>query len=117
MPPAALSRADLPEHERRDFYVYLDEFQNFSTLSLATMPPELRKYHLGLTLAHQHLAQLEPPVREAVLGNVGTMVTFRVAAPDVALLEPELSPEVSAEDLVSLPNSRPFSAQMLTPLD
>lgn len=125
---AALSRADVPESERRDFAVYLDEFQNFSTLSLATMLPELRKYHVGLVLAHQHLAQVDPRVRDAILGNVGTMVTFRVGASDAALLEPELSPEVSVEDLVSLPNyavylklmtdgiaSRPFSAQTLRP--
>jgi len=92
------------------------------------MPPKLRKYHVGLVLAHQHLAQLTPPVRDAILGNVGTTVAFRVGASDAALLEPELSPEVSAEDLVSLPNysaflklmahgevSRPFSAETLPP--
>ena len=123
---SALSRADGPESERRDFFVYLDEFQNFSTLSLATMLPELRKYHVGLVLAHQHLAQLAPEVRDAVLGNVGTTVSFRVGAADAALLEPEFSPEVRVEDLVSLPNyavylklmaggiaSRPFSAVTL----
>jgi hypothetical protein len=121
---AALSRADVPESERRDFYTYLDEFQNFSTLSLATMLPELRKYHVGLVLAHQHLAQLDPLVRDAILGNVGTTVAFRVGAADAALLEPEFSPEVRVEDLVSLPNyhvylklmtngmvSRPFSGE------
>jgi hypothetical protein len=123
---AALSRADVPESERRDFFVYLDEFQNFSTLSLATMLPELRKYHVGLVLAHQHLAQLALEVREAVLGNVGTTVAFRMGASDATLFEPEFSPEVRVEDLVGLPNyavylklmaggiaSRPFSAETL----
>jgi energy-coupling factor transporter ATP-binding protein EcfA2 len=121
---AALSRADVPESERRDFFVYLDEFQNFSTLSLATMLPELRKYHVGLVLAHQHLAQLDPAVREAILGNVGTTLAFRLGATDAQLLEPAFAPEVRAEDLVGLPNysvylkliaggitSRPFSAE------
>jgi energy-coupling factor transporter ATP-binding protein EcfA2 len=125
---AALSRADLPESTRRDFFVYLDEFQSFSTLSLATMLPELRKYHVGLVLAHQHLAQLDPLVRGAILGNVGTTVAFRMGAADAALLEPEFSREVSIEDLIALPNyavylklmakgvvSRPFSAATLAP--
>lgn len=124
---AALSRADTPEDARRDFFVYLDEFQNFSTLSLATMLPELRKYHVGLLLAHQHLTQLDPEIRDAILGNVGTTVAFRVGAADAALLEPEFAPEIRAEDLVSLPNyqvysklmssgvvSRPFSAETLS---
>jgi hypothetical protein len=105
---AALSRADVPESERRDFYTYLDEFQNFSTLSLATMLPELRKYHVGLVLAHQHLAQLDPLVRNAILGNVGTTIAFRMGAADAELLELEFSPEVSVEDLVSLPNYRVY---------
>lgn len=123
---AALSRADVPEAERRDFFLYLDEFQNFTTLSLATMLSESRKYRLNLTLAHQHLAQLEPGIREAVLGNAGTLIAFRVGAQDSELLAPEFAPAFTETDLVNLPNyhiilklmidgavSMPFSAQTI----
>jgi hypothetical protein len=125
---AALARADQPEEERRDFYVYLDEFQNVTTLSLATMLSELRKYRVGLLLAHQYLAQLDPAVRDAVLGNVGTLLAFRVGPADAEILVQEFSPEFMAEDLVRLPNYHivvklmvdgapvgPFSAQTLGP--
>lgn len=125
---AALSRADTPEAERRDHYLYLDEFHSFTTLSLASMLSELRKYRLNLTLAHQYLAQLAPAIRDAVLGNVGTMITFRVGMPDAELLAPEFYPEIRAADLTNLPNhhiylklmingtiSAPFSAVTLNP--
>src|SRR5690606_10336512 len=79
---AGLARADRPEADRRDFHVYLDEFQMFATLSLATMLAELRKYRVALVLAHQYLAQLDPQVQAAVMGNVGTVVSFRVSAED-----------------------------------
>src|SRR3989441_417205 len=98
---AGLSRTDQPEHERRDFYVYLDEFQNFTTLSLANMLSELRKYRVNLILAHQYLAQLDPEVRDAILGNVGTTISFRVGLSDAAILEKEFYPEFSASDLNS----------------
>src|SRR6185295_5741530 len=89
---AALARADRPEEERRDFYLYLDEFHTFATLSLATMLSELRKYRLSLVLAHQYLGQLEPEIRDAVFGNVGTFVSFRVGALDAPTVARELSP-------------------------
>lgn len=127
---AALSRADVPEADRRDFYLYLDEFHTFTTLSLAEMLSELRKYRLSLILAHQYLTQLDPKIRDAVLGNVGTMIAFRIGATDAGLLSPEFHPEFTASDLVSLPNyriylklmidgaiSRPFSARTLDPID
>jgi hypothetical protein len=120
---AALERADQPEEARRDFYLYLDEFHTFSTLTLATMLSELRKYRLCLTLAHQYLGQLEPEIRDAVFGNVGTFIAFRVGALDAPTVARELSPRFEADDLISLPNfslylklmidgepSRPFSA-------
>ena len=123
---AALSRADVPQDERRDFHVYLDEFQIISGLGLASMLPELRKYHVSLILSHQHLAQLDLEVRDAILGNVGTMMCFRVGAVDAELLEKEFYPPFRAEDLVRLPNysmylklmidgviSKPFSAETL----
>jgi energy-coupling factor transporter ATP-binding protein EcfA2 len=122
----ALRRADTPEHRRRDFYVYLDEFQSFSTLSLANMLSELRKYRLNLTLAHQFLNQLAEEVRDAVLGNVGTTIAFRLGLADAELLEKEFYPEFSATDLINLPNyhvylklmvdgvvTKPFSAMTL----
>ena len=73
----ALGRADLPESERRDFHLYLDEFQSFATLSHATMLSELRKYRVSLVLAHQHLSQLDEQIRDAILGNAGTLIAFR----------------------------------------
>lgn len=123
---AAFSRAELSPIDRRPFYIYLDEFQSFTTLSIANMASELRKYGIGITFAHQHLHQLEPEVRHAVLGNAGTIISFRVGAEDAGYLAKEFAPAFEATDLVSLPNyhiylklmidgapSRPFSAQTL----
>ena len=123
---AALRRADTPETERRDFHLYLDEFQTFSTASLANMLSELRKYRLNLVLAHQFLGQLDPLVRDAVLGNAGTVISFRLGAADAEVMEKEFYPEFFATHLVNLPNyhvylklmvdgvvSKPFSAVTL----
>src|SRR5947209_10610304 len=123
---AALSRAELPEAERRDFYLYADEFPSFTTTSFAGMLSEMRKYHVGLVLAHQYMDQLDETVRGAVLGNVGTVIAFRVGLSDAELLEKEFYPEFAASDLVNLPNyhiylklmidgvvSKPFSAVTL----
>jgi hypothetical protein len=120
---AGLARSDQPEAERRDFWVYADEFQTFTTLSLPTMLSELRKYRVGLTLSHQHLSQLLPEIRDAIFGNVGTIIAFRVGAADAAYLEREFARVVCAEDLIALERyhvcvrlqidgeqSRPFSA-------
>jgi len=125
---AALSRADLPEEKRRDFFLYLDEFQTFTTLSFVTMLSELRKYHVGAVLAHQYLGQLDEKVSEAVLGNVGTLIAFRLGAADAEVVEPEFAPQFSAGDITNLPNYRvylklmidgsvsvPFSAETLPP--
>lgn len=99
-----LSRADLPEDKRRDFYLYLDEFQNFATLSLANMLSELRKYRTNMILSHQFQAQLAEEVRDAILGNVGTIVSFRLGLNDAEILEKEFYPVFSAKDLLNLPN-------------
>lgn len=125
---AALSRADQPEVERRDFYLYLDEFHNFTTLALAGMLSDLRKYRLNLILAHQYLAQLDERLLAAILGNVGTMISFRIGPSDAEILAQEFAPEFSATDLLNLPNyhvylklmidgrvSSPFSAVTLPP--
>ncbi len=122
----ALSRADVPENERRDFYLFLDEFQSFTTLSLANMLSELRKYRVNLILAHQYLAQLDLQVRDAILGNAGSILSFRLGLADAEILAKEFRPEFTAEDLIHLPNYsvyvklmvggavlRPFSAETL----
>jgi hypothetical protein len=99
---AALSRAETDE--RRPFFIYADEFQAFTTLMIATMLPELRKYGIGLTLAHQYLAQLDSDIRSAVIGNAGTLITFRVGAEDAPFLARELLPRFDTEDILGLSN-------------
>lgn len=130
---AAMERVRIPENERKDFYLYVDEFQNFATDSFANILSEARKYRLNLIIAHQYTAQLSnengTAVRDAVFGNVGTMIIFRVGADDAEFIEKEFEPEFTAQDLVNLPNyhvylklmidgvtSRPFSASTLPPL-
>lgn len=101
---AAMSRADVPEAARRDFFLYVDEFQSFATDSFATMLSEARKYRLSLVLSHQYMGQLRPGVLDAVLGNVGSILAFRVGHHDAEALRGAFGPGVSAEDLVSLAN-------------
>jgi len=101
---AAFSRAEVGPERRRPFYVFLDEFHNFTTLMLANMMSELRKYGVGLTLANQHMHQLESDIRHAVLGNAGTLISFRVGPDDASILAQEFQPEFSVLDLLSLPN-------------
>ncbi len=134
---AAMSRVDIPEEKRRDFYLYVDEFQNFATDAFINILSEARKYHLCLILANQYLSQLEEmtptgkstKVKDAVFGNVGTIICFRVGAEDAEFLEKEFSPEFTANDLVNLGKyniclklmidglaGRPFSAETLPPL-
>ncbi len=129
---AAMSRVDIPEKERRDFYLCVDEFQNFATESFATILSEARKYRLSLTVANQYLRQLDQEgkstVKDAIFGNVGTMIIFRVGAEDGEFIEKEFMPEFLAGDMVSLAKytvyiklmidgiaSRPFSANTLPP--
>jgi hypothetical protein len=101
---AALSRADVPEGNRRAFYLYVDEFHNFLTLSFADVLSEARKYGLNLVLAHQYLEQLDEKLRAAVFGNVGTIISFRVGVEDARLLAREFYPTFSETDLANLPN-------------
>ncbi|MFA5052577.1 MAG: type IV secretion system DNA-binding domain-containing protein [Parcubacteria group bacterium] len=123
---AAMSRIDTSEFERKDFFLYIDEFQNFSTDSFAVILSEARKYRLSLILAHQYIEQLSETVRPAIFGNVGTLIAFRVGAEDAEFLEKEFSPEFMATDLVNTGKhhfyiklmidgiaSRPFSARNL----
>jgi hypothetical protein len=101
---SGLARADAPQAERRDFLMYLDEFQTFTTLALVNMLAELRKYGVGLVLANQFLDQIDAEVRNAILGNVGTLVVFRVGAMDAQKLVKELWPELDFYELTLLPN-------------
>ena len=130
---AAMERVRIAEDERRDFYMYVDEFQNFATDSFASILSEARKYRLDLIIAHQYIGQLvtdtSTKVRDAVFGNVGTMLSFRIGAEDAEYMEKEFEPEFMPQDLVNLPNhhvylklmvngvtSRPFSGVTLPPI-
>ncbi len=99
---AAMSRVDIPESKRRDFYLYVDEFQHFATESFANILSEARKYHLSLVMAHQYIKQMEEPVMDAVFGNVGTIITFRVGAEDAEFLEKWFQPDFMMNDIVNL---------------
>ncbi len=101
---AAMGRVDIPEETRKDFYLYVDEFQNFATESFANILSEARKYRLNLVLANQYIAQIEEDgVRDSIFGNAGTIISFRVGAMDAEFLEKEFAPVFSANDLVNLP--------------
>lgn len=101
---AALSRADGAGKDMPSFYLYIDEFQNITTNSIATILSEARKYKLSLTIAHQFIAQLEEGIRDAVFGNVGSMASFRVGAEDAEYLEKQFAPEFSAKDIMNIEN-------------
>ena len=101
---SAFSRIDTSEHERVPFFCYLDEFQNYTTLSLVDMLSELRKFKLGLIMAHQYISQLDIKIRDAVLGNVGTIVCFRLGQADARFMEREFAPVFSTTDFVNLSN-------------
>lgn len=128
----AMERVRLREDERVDFYLYVDEFQNFATDSFASALSEARKYRLNMIIAHQYIGQLvtdiSTKVRDSIFGNAGTMIVFRCGAADAEFLEKEFEPEFMAQDLINLPNyqiyiklmvkgvtSRPFSAATLPP--
>ncbi|KKT57340.1 hypothetical protein A3G55_00150 [Candidatus Giovannonibacteria bacterium RIFCSPLOWO2_12_FULL_44_25] len=126
---SAMSRVDTQEAARPDFFLYVDEFQNFASESFANILSEARKYRLSLILTHQYVAQMDEKVRDAVFGNVGTTVTFRIGAEDAELLEKEFSPEFEVQDIVNIGfaniylklmidgvASRPFSAATLPPI-
>ncbi len=101
---AAMSRADIPEDQRNDFCLYVDEFQNFSTESFATILAEARKYHLNLIVANQYIGQLTDEIRDAVFGNVGSVINLRASATDADFLVKYFSPTFDVDDIVKLPN-------------
>lgn len=110
---AAYSRASIEPGARRDFALFIDEFQSFTTLAVANMLSELRKYRVSICMAHQYLYQLEPEIRHAVLGNVGTLVSFRLGAEDAHYIARELLSDFNERDLQSL-QSHHFSIRLMT---
>ena len=126
---AALSRVDDPTQSFPPFYLHIDEFQNISTPSIASILSEARKYKLGLSVAHQYIAQLDPVIKDAVFGNVGSMAVFRVGNEDAQALENQFSPVFSVQDIMNIPNfnaymrvlangvpTQPFSVEALPPI-
>lgn len=126
---AAMSRADIPEDERQDFCLYVDEFQNFATDSFESILSEARKYRLNLILANQFMTQLTDKIREAIIGNVGTIISGRIGITDAEILYKRFSPTFEAEDMTRLPNyqtitsvminnvpSAPFSMNLIAPV-
>lgn len=126
---AAMSRADIPEHERKDFSLYVDEFQNFATESFESILSEARKYRLNLILGNQFMTQLTDKVREAIIGNVGTVIGGRIGITDAEILVKKFAPTFDTEDLTKLPNyqsivsvminnvpSAPFSMSFIPPM-
>jgi type IV secretory pathway TraG/TraD family ATPase VirD4 len=123
---AAFSRVDTVEENRVPFMVYMDEFHNFTTLSLVNMFSELRKFKVGMILAHQYMHQLDEDIRQAVLGNIGTVISFRIGTEDAKNMAEEMFPEFDVQDFINLPNykiylklmidgkpSRPFSGNTI----
>ncbi|MBI4232070.1 type IV secretory system conjugative DNA transfer family protein [Candidatus Peregrinibacteria bacterium] len=114
---AAMSRADIPEDQRRDFFLYVDEFQNFATDSFSTILSEARKYHLNLIMAHQYINQLvvtkfgntSTQIRDAVFGNVGTLSSFKVGADDAEYLAKEYAPELTEQDVLGISNYKMYT--------
>jgi hypothetical protein len=110
---AALSRGDMDEDKRKDFYLYIDEFQNFTTDSISQILSEARKYRLCLTVAHQFIGQLSEDISKAVFGNVGSICSFRVGPEDADFLEKQFSPVFDANDLINVDNYQCFSKLLI----
>src|SRR5204863_48704 len=126
----AMARANRPEAERRDFFLFIDEFQNFTTDVFASILAEARKYRLSLTLSHQYIDQLPLPIRQAVFGNVGTLIAFRVGNADAEVLRKEFGNVFAEQQFIDLnryevfvnlleagTNRTPFRARTLAPLE
>lgn len=111
---AAMSRQEIPEPKRRDFFLYVDEFQNFATPDFATILSEARKYHLNLTVANQFIGQMDEEVKNAVFGNVGSLISFRVGVTDASYLQREYQPTFGESDLINIER---FHAYMKTIVD
>lgn len=110
---AALSRSDTTETERKDFYLYIDEFQNFATDSISVILSEARKYRLALTMAHQFIGQLKENIKQAVFGNVGSMLVFRTGIEDAEFLQKQFAPEFEASDISNLDNLNAYAKLLI----
>lgn len=110
---AAMGRVDIPEDDRKDFYLYVDEFQNFATESFANILSEARKYHLNLILANQYVTQIDEKVRDAIFGNAGSIISFRVGAMDAEFLEKEFEPVFMMNDIINLPKFQIYLKLMI----
>jgi hypothetical protein len=110
---AAMGRADVPEDEREDFALYVDEFQNFATDSFESILSEARKYRLNLVLANQFMTQLTDKIREAIIGNIGTVISGRIGITDAEILQKKFAPTFDAEDLTKLPNFQTIASVMI----
>ncbi|MBD3238713.1 MAG: type IV secretion system DNA-binding domain-containing protein [Candidatus Moranbacteria bacterium] len=110
---SAMSRVDMPQEQRKDFYLYIDEFQNVTTDSIASILSEARKYRLNLIIAHQFIQQLEERIRDAVFGNVGSMVCFRIGATDAEFMIKQFAPVFSERDLINVDNFKAFIKVMI----
>ena len=110
---AAMGRADIPEAERTDFSLYVDEFQNFATDSFESILSEARKYRLSLILANQFMTQLTDKIREAIIGNIGTVISGRIGITDAEMLQKKFAPTFDAEDLTKLPNFKTITSVMI----
>ncbi|MFO7807423.1 MAG: type IV secretion system DNA-binding domain-containing protein [Candidatus Moraniibacteriota bacterium] len=110
---AAFSRTEIPEEQRKDFYLYIDEFQNFTTDSISAILSEARKYRLGLTIAHQFIGQLSDDISKAVFGNVGSMCSFRVGSEDAEFLQKQFAPVFDADDLINVNNFQCFTKLLI----
>lgn len=110
---AAMSRVNIPEEKRKDFFVFCDEFQNFATDSFVSILSEARKYRLNLVIAHQYIDQLTEKLRDSIFGNVGTIISFRVGPEDSKYLEGELNPPFDRNDLINLPKYHTYLKLMV----
>lgn len=110
---AAMSRADIPEDERKDFYLYVDEFQNFATESFITILSEARKYHLNLIVANQFIGQLPDEIKKAIFGNVGTLISFTIGVEDAEYMEKEFEPVFTRKDLINVPRFNAYISLLI----
>ena len=110
---AALSRVNLPENERPDFFLYIDEFQNFTTESIGIILSEARKYHLDLVIAHQFIKQLKDNIRDAVFGNVGSIISFRIGPDDAEFMKNKFEPTFTPQDLINIDNLNAYVSLLI----
>ena len=110
---SSLSRTDIPQEERKDFYLYIDEFQNFTTDSISTILSEARKYRLVLSIAHQFLGQLPEEIQKSVFGNVGTIVSFRIGPEDAEFMTKQFVPNFNEQDLINIDNYNAYVKLMM----